>query len=115
MDRHGLYLLLALLAVVGVSIGALVAQRPQGVSPTVQAVPAKPQLTEKEREALIPRIPLDEARAKLGQPDVVFVDTRALQDYQAARIRGAWSLPITEINQRAAELPQSKQIILYCA
>ena len=51
MHRHWLYLLLALLAVVGGSIGALVAQRSQGVSPAVQALPAKPQLTEEEREA----------------------------------------------------------------
>lgn len=115
MHRHWLYLLLALLAVVGGSIGALVAQRSQGVSPAVQALPAKPQLTEEEREALIPRIPLDEARAKLGQPDVVFVDTRALQDYQTARIPGALPLPVTEIAQRVAQLPQDKQLILYCA
>ena len=115
MDRHWLYLLLALLAVVGVSIGALVAQRPQGVSPTVQAVPAKQQLTEEDQEARIPRITLDEAQQKLGSPGVVFVDTRAVQDYQAARIRGALSLPVTEIAQRAGELPRDKHLILYCA
>lgn len=109
------YALPVLLAQAGISLGALAAQRGQDSKLASPAVAPTQLLSEEEQEARIPRITLDEARQKLGSPAVVFVDTRGGHDYQTARIRGAWSLPVTEIDQRAGDLPRDKHLILYCA
>ena len=46
----------------------------------------------------IPRISVDEVKAKLDAGDnIVLVDTRSAEEYQEASISGAISIPLTEL------------------
>jgi 3-mercaptopyruvate sulfurtransferase SseA len=63
------------------------------------------------------RIPLEEFKNLFdNQADIVIVDTRSLEDYQAGHIPGAISMPYPDdIRARNQELPRDKTIILYCS
>ena len=63
----------------------------------------------------IPRVTLEDAHQKLGQPAVVFVDARSLAEFQNAHIKGAVNLPLAEANARLNELPKDKDLLIYCA
>ena len=54
------------------------------------------------------RIPVEE------RSQVLFVDTRAPQEYQADHIPGALQIEWREILERRDELPLDRPIILYC-
>ena len=54
------------------------------------------------------RIPVEE------RSQVLFVDTRTLQEYQADHIPGALQIEWREILERRDELPLDRPIILYC-
>ena len=53
------------------------------------------------------------ARMKAGEPLVV-VDVRPVEEYQAAHLVGAVSIPLEELEQRLRELPQDRDIVAYC-
>jgi rhodanese-related sulfurtransferase len=52
--------------------------------------------------------------ARLAQGDVVLVDVRPEQEYEAGHIRGARSIPLEELERRLAELPPDTEIVAYC-
>jgi len=54
------------------------------------------------------QIPVEE------RPQVLFVDTRTREEYQAAHIPGAIHLEWREVLERRDGLPQDRPIILYC-
>jgi len=62
-----------------------------------------------------PRIGIEEAKAQLGQPGVIFVDVRDPASYAAGHIEGAINVPEAEMESRLAELPRDQDLILYCA
>lgn len=53
------------------------------------------------------------ARLKAGEPMVV-VDVRPVEEYRAAHIPGAVSIPLGELEQRLRELPRDSEIVAYC-
>lgn len=53
------------------------------------------------------------ARLKAGEP-LVIVDVRATEEYQAAHLPGAVSIPLEELEQRLRELPHDREIVAYC-
>ena len=53
------------------------------------------------------------ARLKSGEPLVV-VDVRPAEEYQAAHVAGAVSIPLAELEQRLRELPREREIVAYC-
>jgi rhodanese-related sulfurtransferase/predicted transcriptional regulator len=57
------------------------------------------------RDALIER---------LGRGDVVLVDVRPAEEYEAGHIDGARSIPLAELERRLAELPPNAEIVAYC-
>jgi rhodanese-related sulfurtransferase len=63
------------------------------------------ELTPKDRDALV-------KAARKGE--VVVLDVRPTQEYEAAHLPYAQSLPIDELKSRIAELPQGKTIVAYC-
>jgi len=74
--------------------------------------------SEKSKDTVEPeRISLEEFKNLFGnQADIVIVDTRSLEDYQAGHIPGAISMTYPdEIRARNQELPRDKTIILYCS
>jgi rhodanese-related sulfurtransferase len=56
----------------------------------------------------------DELIARLRKGDVVVVDVRPTEEFDAGHIRGARSLPLDELEDRLAELPADREIVAYC-
>jgi rhodanese-related sulfurtransferase len=56
----------------------------------------------------------DELIARLRRGDVVVVDVRPTEEFDAGHIRGARSLPLDELEDRLAELPADREIVAYC-
>jgi rhodanese-related sulfurtransferase len=105
-------LLLALLFVV--SAGAQTAPDGKTMSPPPLPLlnPAAPVAPKPEDSVL--RISIDEARAALAKNEVLFVDVRGEVPFHLQHIRGAMSVPLGLVAQRAADLPKDKLIVTYC-
>jgi rhodanese-related sulfurtransferase/biotin operon repressor len=90
-----------------VGLRSLAAERLPGVKGLVEAYLGS-------REGLEP-ISREELRARLeaGEPLVV-VDVRPVEEYRAAHLPGAVSIPLDELEQRLRELPRDRQIVAYC-
>ena len=56
----------------------------------------------------------DELIARLGRGDVVLVDVRPGEEFDAGHIEGARSIPLAELHERLAELPADREIVAYC-
>jgi rhodanese-related sulfurtransferase len=56
----------------------------------------------------------DELRKRLRRNDVVLVDVRPAEEFQSGHIDGALSVPLDELDQRLAELPEGCEIVAYC-
>jgi rhodanese-related sulfurtransferase len=50
----------------------------------------------------------------LGRGEVVLVDVRPSQEFAAGHIEGARSIPLDELTQRLAELPDDREVVAYC-
>jgi rhodanese-related sulfurtransferase len=78
------------------------------------------QLAEVERAARdylgdeVDAIDRDELVARLRAGDVVLVDVRPSDEYDAGHIKGARSIPIDELEDRLAELPADREVVAYC-
>jgi rhodanese-related sulfurtransferase len=78
------------------------------------------QLAEVERAAReylgedVEAIGRDELVARLGRGDVVLVDVRPGEEFDAGHIEGARSIPLDELQERLAELPADREIVAYC-
>lgn len=56
----------------------------------------------------------DELVARLRTGDVVLVDVRPAEEFEAGHIEGARSIPIEELESRLAELPADREVVAYC-
>jgi rhodanese-related sulfurtransferase len=56
----------------------------------------------------------DELMARLARGDVVLVDVRPAEEFEAGHIDGAQSIPIAELRQRLEDLPSDREIVAYC-
>src|SRR3989440_3312700 len=56
----------------------------------------------------------DELIARLRSGDVVLVDVRPTEEFQARHIAGARSIPLAELEDRVAELPAGREVVAYC-
>ena len=73
---------------------------------------------ENEESAIEPeRISIDELKSLMdNQADVVVVDVRSAENYNAGHIPGAILMTFpSDIRSRYHELPEDKTIILYCS
>ena len=60
-------------------------------------------------------ITADELLARLeAREPLVIVDVRPMEEYRAAHIAGAVSIPLEELEQRLRELPREREIVAYC-
>jgi len=62
----------------------------------------------------MPRITVQELKAKLDAGQAVVFDSRSQSAYAQKHIAGAISLPQDEMVARVAELPTDKQAVFYC-
>jgi rhodanese-related sulfurtransferase len=56
----------------------------------------------------------DELIARMRKGDVVLVDVRPTEEFEAGHIKGAKSVPLGELEDRLAELPADREIVAYC-
>jgi rhodanese-related sulfurtransferase len=81
---------------------------------------AASQLAEVERAARsylgeeVDRVGREELRERLRRGDVVLVDVRPPQEFDAGHIEGARSIPLDELDRRLDELPPDREVIAYC-
>src|SRR5215207_9948694 len=78
------------------------------------------QLAEVERAARdylgedVDAIGREELVARLRKGDVVLVDVRPSEEFDAGHITGARSIPLEELAGRLAELPADREVVAYC-
>jgi rhodanese-related sulfurtransferase len=56
----------------------------------------------------------DELVKRLRRGDVVLIDVRPAEEFEAGHIEGARSIPLEELEDRLAELPADREVIAYC-
>ena len=56
----------------------------------------------------------EELLKRLRRRDVVVVDVRPSDEFEAGHIEGAQSIPLAELGQRLDELPRGREVIAYC-
>jgi rhodanese-related sulfurtransferase len=56
----------------------------------------------------------EELIKRLRRGEVVLVDVRPTEEFEAGHIDGARSIPIDELHDRLAELPTDREIVAYC-
>ncbi len=66
-----------------------------------------------ERTRLQP-ISAAELRQRLVEGDVILLDVRPVEEYQASHLPGALSMPVTDLEARLPELPREKEVVAYC-
>jgi rhodanese-related sulfurtransferase len=62
----------------------------------------------------VEEITREELARRLRAGDVILLDVRPAAEYQAGHVRGARSVPITELRRRLRELPRDVDIVAYC-
>jgi|SRR6185436_5457252 len=84
----------------------------QSSNPNLIITPAQqPNQTQDEAK----RIPRDEAQKLVKEKKAIFVDVRSKESYDAGHIKGAISIPESELIKRLKEIPAKRMIITYCA
>jgi|SRR5215208_5093626 len=77
-------------------------------------------LAEVERSALdylgkeVEGIDRVELRKRMRRRDVIVVDVRPSDEFDAGHIEGARSIPLSELEQHLDELPSDREVIAYC-
>jgi len=56
----------------------------------------------------------DELVARMRSGDVVLVDVRPSEEFEAGHIEGARSIPLEELEGRLGELPADREVVAYC-
>jgi rhodanese-related sulfurtransferase/DNA-binding MarR family transcriptional regulator len=56
----------------------------------------------------------DELIARMRAGEVVLLDVRPREEFEAGHIEGARSIPLAELEQRLDELPADREIVAYC-
>jgi rhodanese-related sulfurtransferase len=56
----------------------------------------------------------DELIARLRRGEVVLVDVRPSEEFDAGHIEGARSIPLEELETRLADLPSDREVVAYC-
>ncbi|RKP53154.1 ArsR family transcriptional regulator [Cohnella endophytica] len=60
------------------------------------------------------QITLEKLEERMGKGEVLLIDVRPEEEYEAGHIPGAISIPIEELEKQLASLPVNKQIVAYC-
>jgi hypothetical protein len=61
------------------------------------------------------RIPRDEAIKMVKEGKAVYIDVRPKEQYDISHIKGAVSIPLSDLQNRFRDLPVGKFLITYCA
>jgi len=67
-----------------------------------------------EERGAMEAIKCEELRRRIRSGEVVVLDVRPAEEYQAGHIPRALSVPLTELKKRVNALPKSRDIVAYC-
>lgn len=67
----------------------------------------------RQREGLEP-VTMADLLDRMREGDVIVLDVRPAQEYEAGHIAGARSMPLEELEERLAEIPPGADVIAYC-
>jgi hypothetical protein len=81
--------------------------------PAVQMIPGPP-ATDTSLDAAR-RISRDEAMKMVKEGKAVYIDVRSKEQYDISHIKGAISIPLSELQTRWRDLPVNRYLITYCA
>jgi rhodanese-related sulfurtransferase len=56
----------------------------------------------------------DDLLTRLRTNDVVLIDVRPAEEFNAGHIEGALSIPLDELPERLGELPEDAEVVAYC-
>ncbi len=71
--------------------------------------------TQESKPASITNVTADEVYKMLSSnKDYFILDVRSKEEFDSGHIEGAYLIPVSELENRLAELPQDKPIIVYC-
>ena len=59
-------------------------------------------------------VSMQELLKRARSADVVILDTRPANEYEAGHIAGALSVPVADLRRRLKELPKDKEYVAYC-
>ncbi len=109
MKFRSSFLLIIALVVLALTLSACgtSASTPQAVAPASQA--AAPDLA-----SLPVNLSVDQAASLLNNPDVVFIDVREQDEYDAGHIPGVTLIPLGSVPSRMNEIPKDKTVIAVC-
>jgi len=62
----------------------------------------------------VPRITLEVAKSRYDSGEAIILDVRTRDDFEAAHIPNAISMPLSELQVRYQELPKDREILTYC-
>src|SRR4030043_1557554 len=71
--------------------------------------------TQESKPASITNITADEVYKMLSSnKDYFILDVRSKEEFDSGHIEGAYLVPVSELENRLAELPRDKPVIVYC-
>ncbi len=103
----------AVLSVLSLSLGAQM-KIPAKPAPTKRA-PLAASGTRNNTPTNFPRISIVDAKKLHDAGQAVFIDVRSNEQYTYGHIKGAMSIPGSQLIRRFSEVPPRKTVILYCA
>ena len=63
---------------------------------------------------LLEAVDQEELLGRVARGEVLVIDVRPVEEYQAGHIPGAQSVPLAELQERLGELPKRSPIVAYC-
>jgi rhodanese-related sulfurtransferase/DNA-binding MarR family transcriptional regulator len=67
-----------------------------------------------ERDTLEPVTRAELSRRLRDDPPPIVLDVRPGDEFESAHVRGAVSVPLTELRKRLREIPKEREIVAYC-
>jgi rhodanese-related sulfurtransferase len=68
----------------------------------------------RQRRDEFENVSVEELRERLQNGEIILLDVRPQVEYENGHLPGALSLPLAEIEQKLASLPDDKTIVAYC-
>lgn len=114
--RKGLWLLLGAVVLIAaaVAVFALLNDSQQQAASAPVTIPTAPAVAQDIPFPDVTRISVENTHMMAMSGEAVIVDVRDKPFFDQSHIRGALSLPLSELPERYAELPKDKAILLYC-
>lgn len=67
-----------------------------------------------ESRGALEAVDAEELLRRVRRGEVALVDVRPTEEYQAAHLPGALSIPLAELERRLGELPRGREVVAYC-